>query len=374
MIAGEESGDLHGGALVRHLRSLNPQIEIAGLGGQRMADAGMEQIHDLPSDLAVMGFIPVLTRLPRIGWILDRLYDELERRPPDLLILIDFPGFNLHVARFARNHGIPVLYYIVPQLWAWGHWRLPRVRRLIDRMLVIFPFEESFYRDRGIDARFVGHPLFDHLESITRAPQESTSTVPTVGLLPGSRSQEIRSLLPTMLKTARILRQEIPELTFDLPVARPRHLPLVESILRTHAYDIDVRIALEGAHQVMQNSSLCLVASGTATLETAFFGTPLITLYRVGFLARQVARFLLRTSHFGIVNILAGREIVPEILLVREDPERVAKTALPLLIDSTRRERMLSDLRAVRDSVFLPQASQRAASEALSFLGELTSE
>ncbi|MBI4615172.1 MAG: lipid-A-disaccharide synthase [Planctomycetes bacterium] len=375
IVAGEESGDLHAADLVRELLRLDPGLAVAALGGRRMAAAGARVLYPLVDELAVMGFLPVLAKLPKVGRILDETYSHLERIRPDALILVDYPGFNLYLARYARRHGIPVLYYIVPQLWAWGHWRLGRVRRRVDRMLVIFPFEEEFYRSRGIDARFVGHPLMDQLARFRPDPEFDRrhglgEADRVFGLLPGSRSHEIAGVLPVELAAARRILAEIPGARFFLGLAKEKHRPLVETLLA--AGGVSATVLAGGAREIMSRSEVCLVTSGTATVETAWFGTPLVILYRIGRFARLVARspFGIKTRHIGMVNILAGREVAPEFLMVGDESERVARAALALARGGPGRASCLEGLAEVRRRLDKPDASRRAAEEVLAFLAE----
>ncbi len=375
LVAGEDSGDLHASHLVAELRRLDPGLSAVGLGGPRMAAAGARILYPLVEELAVMGFLPVLAKLPKAGRILDETYDRLLEHRPDALVLVDYPGFNLYLARFARRHGIPVLYYIVPQLWAWGHWRLPRVRRRVDRMFVIFPFEEPFYRSRGIDARFVGHPLVDELARFEPsedfdARHDLAGARPVVGLLPGSRSHEIQGVLPVMARAAGRIRAAHPAVRFLLALAKAQHRPLVESIL---AGCPSVTIVEGETHDIQRRADFCLVTSGTATVETAFFETPMVVLYRIGRLMSWVARspFGIKSPFFGMVNILAGREVAPEFLMVGDESERVARASLELLEDGPARRRAREGLAEVRRSLTSVEgASRRAAEEILAFVRE----
>ncbi len=372
LIAGEESGDRLGAGLVEELRRLEPAVECEGLGGRRMAAAGCRLRQNLVEH-AVMGIAAVLKKLPFFRRVYRETVAAIALERPDLVIPIDYPGLNMRIAKAARRAGVPVLYYVSPQVWAWRRGRLRKMKRAIDKMLVLFPFEAPLYRDRGIAVEWVGHPMLDaiaaerpdpsFLERIGVRPGE-----PLVGLLPGSRAQELKRLLPVVLDAAAILKSERSALRFAVPCAKPAFRDAV-------ARAVAARPALAGAgtvavldgeaHEVLRNARAALVASGTATLECLCFGLPLVILYNVGPVTYLLSKAFLHTKHIGMVNILAGRGVVPELLDFRDRSREIAAAALPLLDDGPERERVRAELAALRGTLGGEGASRRAAEAAL---------
>jgi lipid-A-disaccharide synthase len=368
IVAGEASGDLHGAGLVHELKRLAPEAEIFGVGGDGMAAAGMELLFHI-RDMAVIGFTEVLRHLRFFRHVMRTLESEVTRRRPLVVVLIDYPGFNLRfAARLRARYEKPakILYYIAPQVWAWGAKRIPKMAQLIDRMAVVFPFEVPLFQAAGIRAEFVGHPLLEGL-----CPQLNTTaffaryhldaTRPLLGLLPGSRKQEIERLLPDMLATAQFLRQTIAGL--QIAVAMAPTLP--ERLYRAWIKDDDIRLVANATYEVMRESSVCLVCSGTATLETACFGTPLAVVYRVSRLSYEIGKRVVKLPYIGLVNVVAGRKIVPEFIQHDFVPERVAPVLAKLIKDGEYRAEVQSALSEVRTKLGTPGASRRTAELAL---------
>ncbi len=364
IVAGEASGDLHGAGLVHALKRLAPEAEIFGIGGDGMAAAGMELMFHI-RDMAVIGFTEVLRHLRFFRRVMRTLEDEVARRQPAVVILIDYPGFNLRfAARLRDRHEKPpkILYYIAPQVWAWGARRIPKLAQRLDRMAVVFPFEVPLFQSAGIPTEFVGHPLLEGLR-----PKLSTDAFfaryqlnaerPRLGLLPGSRRQELEHLLPDMLTTARLLRQTIPDL--QIVVAMAPNLP--EALYRTWAKDEGIRLVVNATYEVMRDSSACLVCSGTATLETACFGTPLVVVYRVSRLSYEIGKRLVKLPYIGLVNVVAGRKIVPEFIQNDFAPDRVAPVLAKLIRDREHRAEVQHALAEVRTKLGTPGASRRTA-------------
>ena len=325
IIAGETSGDLHGGQLVKELKALDPGLEIFGIGGDRMQAGGMELLYHV-RELSFMGLVEVLGHLPFIRSVMKKLEGELYARKPDAVVLIDYPGFNLRFARKAKKAGIPVVYFISPKVWAWGRGRVRKIRKLVDKMLCILPFEEEFYRGRGVNARYVGNPLMDAVKS--RAEAGSSSLKLTrwirnchlVGLLPGSRKQEIELILPVMLQTAMMLKDNDPALQFALGLAPGADRERIEDMIA--AAGLKVALVEGPAYDLMAYSRLLLVASGTATLEAGISGTPMIILYKTAALTYFIGRRLIKVPDIGLVNLVAGKRIVPEFLQSEARPGR----------------------------------------------------
>lgn len=363
LVAGESSGDTHGASLIRALREQDPAVTCEGLGGPRMASAGMVLRHDLASQ-AIMGFTEVARRLPAIRRLFLDTVAHLRAVRPDCLVLIDYPGFNIRLAKTAHGLGIPVVYFISPQVWAWKKRRIHTLARYVGKMLVILPFEERLYHEIGMPCAYVGHPLLDHIAAY-RAPAPSDELV--IGILPGSRAQEIERLLPAMVEIAQGIRARYPEAHFRTPCIDEARRAQVCAL----AGDFPLEVVIGGMYDVLAAARFCLVASGTATLETALFEVPMVIMYRVGRLNYWLARWLVRgISHIGIVNILAGRGIVPEYLQGEAVSANVLPKALELIADTPARAQMIVDLRALRHTLGGGGASERAAKEILAFLDE----
>lgn len=364
IIAGEASGDLHGSGVVRQLKRLQPPVEVFGVGGDKMRQQGMELVYHI-KELSFMGFIEVVKHLPVIRSVERTLSQLLSLKRPDVVVLIDYPGFNLRFAKKAKQAGVKVLYYISPQVWAWHRSRMKSMKSVVDKMLVIFPFEEELYREAGIDAEFVGHPLLEVLETgLDRKGffkrYELTAGKKLLALIPGSRVQEITMILPVMLDAAkRIARQA------DMEVAISVAPTLDETFFRTF-FDLDGFRLVKGAtYELMQHADFALVTSGTATLETACFGTPMFVLYRTSWLTYLIGRLLVRVNNIGLVNIVGGKKIVPEFIQHEATPERIANEALNLLADEGRIQTMREELAAVKSKLGSVGASRRVAEHIL---------
>jgi lipid-A-disaccharide synthase len=359
--SGEPSGDLYGAELVRCLRAQLPALTVFGVGGDRLAEQGAALVAHV-RDLAVVGIVEVLRHLPRIRDALKRLVAEVDRRRPDAAVLIDYPDFNLRLAAELRARGIPTVYYVSPQVWAWKRGRIRRIRETVSHMAVIFPFEEALYRDEGVPVTYVGHPLVD---LVRPAPDRHgfvsglglDPTRPVVAMLPGSRSTEVSNNLPRLIEASRIIRRRSPDTQFVLAVA-----PLLDDdAIGARCSGLPIRLVANQTHAVVGAADLALVASGTATVETALLATPMVVVYRVAPVTYALGRPFVRVAHFAMVNLIAGREVVPELIQSRFTPERVASEALSLLSDAGRAQRMRDDLAEVRRRLGGPGASARAA-------------
>lgn len=370
LVAGEASGDLHGATLARALRALQPAISLAGMGGPRMAAAGVRLLATIDRT-GVVGGTEVLRRLPGLLRRFLLLRRRLARWRPRALVLIDFPDFNLRLAPRARRLGIPVLYFLAPQVWAWRPGRLRQMARDVGRVLAVFPFEVALYQEAGVPVEFVGHPILDVLPPYDRA-QARTGLArpdePLLGLLPGSREAEIRRHLDLLLKAARLVRAEEPRAR--LAVARAPTVSRTAIEGRVAASGLEVAVLHGEAHRLMAAADLVLTASGTATLEAACYGTPMVVLYRLSWPTYLLARLLVRgVGHVSLPNILAGREVVPELLQARATPGRLARAALTLLHDGATRQAQTSALAEVRGRLGPAGAGERAARAVLRALG-----
>jgi lipid-A-disaccharide synthase len=365
---GEPSGDLYAGALARALRDLEPSVIITGLGGERLRSAGASLTADF-SGLSVTGLLEVARLLPRAYATYRRLVAEAASSRPDVFVAIDFPDFNFRLARQMRKLGIPVVYYISPQLWAWRPGRLKTMKRIADRVLVIFPFEEEIYRRAGVPVEWVGHPLFD----VSRPPEARAQFLarhgldpsrPVIALLPGSRANELREILPRLAHAAAIIRRRLPEAQFAL--ARAPHLSddLFAAAAEANA------VTIEGAtDDVLASAGVALVASGTVTVQAAIHECPMVVVYRLSPLTYRLGRPFVHVDSFAMANLVAGRKIVPELIQDAFTPEAVASAALTLLRDPASAGRMRTDLRAVRAKLGDAGASRRAAEAVLAVAG-----
>ncbi len=349
--AGEASGDRLGAGLARALRQRVPALELFGMGGGEMARAGVEIVQDA-NEVAVVGFLEVLSHLPALRRAKRRLGEALERRKPDLLVPIDFPDFNFVLAHGARRRGVPVVYFVSPQVWAWRRGRVRTIRRLVRRILVLFPFEVDFYRDAGVPVTFVGHPVAERgIASVsTEALGRQLGLDPrstTVALLPGSRRSEVQRLLPVMLAAAARLREKRPALQFLIPLAPG----LPREVVTTHAE----RSGLAGLHihegdfpDVLRLCAAGVVASGTASLEAATVGLPIVVVYRVGTVSYWISRALVRVDHVALPNLVAERRIVPELIQSECTAETIAEHVEQYLDRPDRVERARRELAEVR--------------------------
>jgi lipid-A-disaccharide synthase len=323
--------------------------------------------------VAVVGITEVLPKMRSIHRALNGLKDALRGNPPDLVILIDYPGFNLNLAKKAHDLGIPVLYYIPPQVWAWREGRVKKIAKRVDRVAVIFPFEEGFYSGCGIRVEYVGHPLLDGLENGRSREQVredlgiSGAQFPVVGLLPGSRNEEIARHLPPIVGAAEIISRTYPKLYCILPLASTVDEEIVKPYLENA--QVDIMVHSGNTREVLRACDLALIASGTATLEAAITGTPMVILYRVSFLTYLLGKLLAKVSHIGLVNLVADREIVPELIQGDAIDTRLAEEGLCLLENAERREEMKEDLRLVREQLGQGGASERVAALAAEMMG-----
>ena len=370
VVAGEASGDQHAAGLVAELRARQPELRFFGMGGPRLGAQGVDLLYGA-HEVSVMGLTEVVPKLRRILHVMERLVRAAARRRPVCAVLVDIPDFNLRLARALKRLGIPVAYYISPTVWAWRRGRVAQVEERVDRMLCILPFEEPFYRAAGVAARYVGSPVLDQLPP-SASPGEFRSRLglepsrPTLALLPGSRMTEIRRILPAMAGAARLLAAERPGLQVVVPVAPgiPR-----EEVERHFAGSGVAPALVEGhAPEAVGASDVAVVASGTATLEAGLMGRPFVVVYRVSSLTYAVGRLLVRVRHVALPNLLAGRQVVPELLQGDMTPRRIAQELRRLWEPGPERDRMVRDLAEVRGTLGPPGAAARAAEAVLELL------
>lgn len=366
--AGELSGEQHAARLIAALKKRSPAIEIDAYGGDLMVEAGANLIFPL-SRFAVLGFAAVFKALPVFAGILRGFAEHLVARRPDAVVLVDYPGLHLKFAEMARRAGIPVFYFCCPQLWAWAPWRSRRFARRVDRAYTIFPFEERYYRALGVAAEYVGHPAADRLASESldaedQAWMDRLSTVERpIAILPGSRPQEVRANLPWMLEIARRIAEAEPNVQFFLPQLRADTRRMCEAILTARG-KVSVTVMPRVA-PLLRKAHFTLVASGTATFEVGYFGVPMIVLYKITRFQRWLGSYLLTTPYIAQVNLIAGRQVVPEFVEVDEPIEKVVVAALELIRDGAPRQAQRLALREELAHAFAPGAAERTAERIL---------
>lgn len=364
IVAGEASGDLHGAGLAGALLDMAPEAHLCGMGGSEMAGAGVELLVDI-AELSVMGIVEVIGRFAEIRAAMRLLEERLISRPPDLLVLIDYPGFNLALAAKARKLGIAVFYYISPKVWAWGRWRLKKIRRLVDRMAVILPFEKDFYQQQGMTVDFVGNPLLDSVRRtmsrqafLARHAIDDDCTV--VGLLPGSRRQEIKNLLPVFLAAAEELGRHLAKPVFLLPLAPSLSIADLENngLAGTR---LDVRVIEGERYDLMAACETVMAASGTVTLELAILGIPMVVAYRMSPVSYFLVRRLVKLKYASLVNLVAGKEVVTELLQEKLSSSGLCAVVKDLLQDEEAAADMRRQLAGIRRQLGEPGASRRTA-------------
>ena len=363
---GEPSGDMYAGALAREILRLDPSTQVTGFGSEQLRRAGATLTADFEG-LSVTGLLEVARVLPRTYGVYRRLIAEAEANRPDVFVAIDFPDFNFRLANRMRKLGIPVVYYISPQLWAWRPGRLETMRRLVDQVLVIFPFEEEIYRRAGIPVEWVGHPLFDVAPRLPPrdeflARHGLDPSRPVVALLPGSRANEVRAILPGLVRASAIVHRQVPQAQFVL--ARAPHVP--DALFAPLAAKQPPITALDGAADaVLAAANVALVASGTVTVQAAMHECPMVVVYRLSPITYRLGRPFVQVDTFAMANLVAGRQIVPELMQDAFTPEAVAAQAVTLLTDDGAAARMRRDLAAVKAKLGEPGASRRAAAAVL---------
>ncbi len=353
-VAGEASGDSRGAELMLALRERAPDLQFAGAGGPKMKAIAGGEFFDWAHE-AVVGLWDVLKKYGYFRGQFDRMLAELEELRPEAVVFIDYPGFNLRLAKAVRERipGLRIIYYISPQVWAWNRGRIPKMARFLDLMLCIFPFEKPLYESSGLRTEFVGHPLLDSLAPLrTQAPREEH----LIALLPGSRGKEVRKIFPAMLAAARVMKARNPALRFEAAAVSEA----LAAEMRAMAGN-DVRVEVGGAYRLMDRACAGMVCSGTATLEAAFFGLPMVILYKVAWLTWVIGKRLVRVPFLGMPNILAGREIVREYLQEAARPEPIAAEMLRLAGDPEARGAMQRELSAVIEQLGERGAARRAA-------------
>ena len=371
IVAGEASADHHGAALVEMLKQLRPGTRFQGIGGKNLERAGV-RILFYSSEMAVVGLTEAVVRIKTILKAARRLKEILRQKRPDLLILLDYPEFNLYLAKFAKRLNIPVLYYISPQVWAWRKGRVRKIARRITRMAVILPFEKDFYGKRGVRVDYVGHPLMDRYgeSAFSEGNGQGILTAdgdgPVIGLLPGSRKEEIRNLLPEMVKAVEILKRDYPRIKCLLPLADTIPREFVHPFI--DAAPVNIQIREGNIHETLGRCDLAMVTSGTATLDTAIMAVPMVVVYRVSRLSYLAGKALIRVPFISLVNLVAGKRVVCELIQDGVTVETLAYEAGILLRNRALRERMKGDLMEVRRLLGRGGASEKTARIAVAMM------
>jgi lipid-A-disaccharide synthase len=367
--AGEPSGDLHGANLIRALRQREPSLQINGFGGERMAAAGCRLLYPL-CDLAVVGLAPVFANLPRFWRLLGDADAFFEQQRPDALVLIDYPGFHWWLARRARAHGIPVLYFVPPQIWGWLTHRVHKMRRLTDRVLCTLPFEEAWYRQRNVAAEYIGHPYFDELRAqrLDGAFVQVQRSKPgiIVSLLPGSRHSELHYNLSSLLRAAVLIHAARPDTRFLVACFRDEHRRRVEERLWDLHLPIEVHVGR--TPEIIHLAHSCLAVSGSVSLELLYRGKPSAVLYRHRWISIMLAHLLKRVPYITLVNLLADKELFPEYFGTSCPAEELAGHVLRWLNDRTAYESLRGELAGLRERVAVPGACERAAESVLAMV------
>ena len=359
-VAGEASGDEHGAALLRALREIAPDLVFAGRGGPKMQAVAGEAFINWSDAAAVVGLWEVVKRYGYFQEQFQNTLNEIATINPDAVVLIDYPGFNLRLARALRRKspGLKIIYYISPQVWAWNRGRIGQMARFLDLMLCIFPFEAELYIKSGLRTVFVGHPMIENLARLRTGEERQPNLI---GLFPGSRVREVRKIFPIMLEAAREIAATRPEICFEVAAASEPLALEIQQMLAAPLQRKSVRIVSGDAVGTMQRAFAGMIASGTATLEAAYFRLPFVLVYKVSWPTYFAARLVLKTKHLGMPNVLAGREIVPEFIQHEARPDTIAKAVRKLMNDQAARDAMVSEFDAIIDKLGETGASAKAA-------------
>ncbi|MDD3375390.1 MAG: lipid-A-disaccharide synthase [Candidatus Omnitrophica bacterium] len=369
IVAGEASGDAHAASLVKAIKYLDPHATFSGLGGKEMGSSGVELYADI-TKIAVIGFVEVLKHLSEFKRLFRLILDKTKETNAKAVILVDYPGFNLKLAQELKKTGIKVIYYISPQVWAWNEKRVELIKKIVDKMIVLFEFEKEFYAKKGLDVTCVGHPLVDEIK--INKTRESIiedlgleKTKKTIALLPGSRQKEITSLLPVMIRAAKNLYQKNQNLQF-LILKAPT---ITDDLLNKYLLKkFPIKILSNQSYDGIRASDFCLVASGTATLEVAILNKPMVVVYKTSFLTWILAKLLIKIPYIGLVNVVAQKKIVPECIQLNATEIKITSEIISILSDLVKIESIKKDLTKVKNALGAPGASMRAAKEILSFL------
>ena len=369
--AGEASGDIHAAAVTAAIKKIDPSAEVFGMGGDALRNSGGEVLFDI-KDHGVMGFVEVIKKLPALFQLRDDFEKVMDERKPDCLITVDYPGFNMKLAKLAHEKGIPVISYIAPSAWAWHKSRAKNVAKIVDRVACIFPFEYDVYKEAGAKVEFVGHPLVDIVKPSMTINEANAFAGKKEGrklilLMPGSRLMEIEKMLPTLLDAAKIIKKQLPEVDFVMPRAGTIPVNLLEDKIKSSG--LEVRITEGHNYDLFSVADLALATSGTVTLEAALCGLGSVIVYRTNPLTYMIAKMVVNIPHIGLPNIVAGKSVVPELIQNDFTPIKVAKAAMELL-EGERNALLKKDLEYVKERLGKPGAVNRVAELVLKIAGE----
>ena len=365
IIAGESSGDLYGAHLVCAVKKLLPDAEFLGIGGSRMKAAGVKILFPI-DELSIIGVAEILSKIRVIRSAFSAIQKKIDEEKIDLAVLVNYPGFNLKLSGILKKKGIPVLFYSSPQVWAWGAWRVNIIKKFIDKMIVFFRFEEEFYKKRGVEAQFIGHPLVDIVRpkgekiGIDRTPSSKI-----ISIVPGSRKSEIKNMFDTMLKAAKIISQQDKDTRFI--VTKHPEIPFDLYLRYMNKYRLPITLVDGKMHDCLAFSDLAIVVSGSITLEATILGIPMIITNKISFFNALLYLLLVRLENVGLVNIIAKRSVMPELLQYNATPEKIAKEAISILTDHEKYKKMKADLASVNKLLGAHGASDRAADIILGF-------
>ncbi len=363
---------MHAAHLVAEIKALDSSIKFSGLGGPRMQKAGV-LLYENIVDFAVVGFVEVLKHLKEFKRVFRLVLSKAQETKPDAVILVDYPGFNLRLAKELKKQGCKVIYYISPQVWAWKENRVELIRQFTDEMLVLFKFEEEFYAKHGLAVDFVGHPLLDSIK-VSTSREELLKSVGfsknklTIGILPGSREKEVEKLLPIMIDTANLLYKENKNFQFLILQAPTMSERIIDRYL-SHT-TASITVIKDQTHNGISACDACMVASGTATLETAILGKPMVVVYKTSFVTWALAKIFVKIPYIGLVNVVAGKKIVPECIQFDATAKNIGKEIRAIFDDPSKMARMKSDLAKIKPSLGAPGACARAAEKILQTLGD----
>ncbi len=368
IVAGETSGDAHGAHLVHAMKKKDPSLHFTGIGGPALKAAGVDILVDA-HDLSVVGITEVFAKIPNVLKGISLLKENIRKLRPGLIILIDFPDFNLHIASIAKKLGVSVLYYVSPQIWAWRSGRIHKIKRNVDHMAVILPFEEDYYRRHNIPATFVGHPLLDSYAPIEKEKSDAADDSHLViGLLPGSRSSEISRNLPYMLASASLLNGQYENITFLLSVAPSISRQWIETYVDPYKNICRIELVTGDIKEVFAKSTVILAASGTVTLETAMYGVPMVIMYKISPVSYMLGSALVKVDHIGLVNIIANERVVPELIQDDASPRKIAQTVSGILDKPSQWHHIKEKLAHVKSLLGEPGAAEKTAEIGLSIL------
>lgn len=363
LIAGEPSGDLHGARLAKAILERRPEARLSGMGGEQMRQAGVKLLFD-PTKISTIGFVEAIKNIQVLRKVMLKLAETIRQQRPDVVVLIDYPGFNMRLARMVKAEDIPLVYYFSPSAWAWGKSRAEKVAQTATKVVSVFPFEAEIYREAEADVTFVGHPLLDIVKPSMPAQEVRESLgialkAPVVGLLPGSRRQEIELLLPEMLAAARLIKSALPEVRFVLPRAGSIEMALLQKHL--DKAQVEVQVVDGRAYDLISISQAVIATSGTVTLETAVLGVPMVIIYKTGASTYLLGKMLVRIPHIGLPNIILGRMAMPEYVQHDVKPEIIAAQVVRMLTDAEYAAALRADLAEVVQRLGKPGAVGRTA-------------